>query len=166
MTRHVIGVFSEVDHVQRAVEALLAEGTDEGHVSVLRWENSGHGEKLLEYEQEERNEAIGGGFWGGTAVGAIAGLLAGAVGVVAAPFGAVAVMGALASALGGAAIGATVGSFTGSVAHLGLPVEAADHLLDRLEAGATILAVAVPTTEAQKLESRLKALGAEETRTV
>ncbi len=166
MTRHVIGVYSDVERVQAAVEALLAEGRSPDQVSVLRWENSRHGEELLEYAQEESTEAITTGMWGGSAVGATLGLLAGAVGFVAAPFGAVAVIGALASALGGATIGATVGSFAGSVAKVGIEPEVADHLSERLEAGATILTVVVPTGEVQAIETRLKELGAEETRIV
>lgn len=166
MTRHVVGVFENVEAVQGALEALLGEGITEEQISVLRWENSGHGEALLEYDQEERDEAISSGLWGGTAVGAILGLLAGAVGFVAAPFGAVAVMGSLAYALGGATLGATVGSFAGTLVKLGISPEAADHLVDRLEAGATILAVAVSSAEAHDTEATLKTLGADETRTI
>lgn len=166
MTRHVIGVYTEVDRIQQAVEALLAEGITQEEISVLRWENSGHGEELLEYAQEERDEAINTGMWGGGAIGAVAGLLAGAVSFIALPLGAVAVMGALATALGGATIGATVGSFAGTLAHLGIAPETADHLSERLEAGDTILAVAVPTGDAHRMEERLKALGADETQVV
>ena len=166
MTRHVIGVFTGVEQVGPAVEALLGSGYTEEQVSVLRWEDSGHGETLLEYDHEETTEAINTGLWGGGALGAVAGLLAGAAALVAAPFGAVAVMGALASALGGATIGATVGSFAGSLAHLGISAHDADHLSERLEAGATLVAVAVPTGEAHAMEERLKGLGAEETKVV
>ncbi|MBW3623450.1 MAG: hypothetical protein KY468_08575 [Armatimonadetes bacterium] len=164
MTRHVIGVYGDVDQVQRAVESLLAEGITEDQVSVLRWEDSRHGEELLEYEQAERTEAITTGLWGGGAIGAIAGLLAEAVTLIAAPpIGAIAIAGALATALGGATIGATVGGFAGTLAHIGITAQEADHYMERLEAGATILAVAVPTTKAEALRQRLEALGAEET---
>ena len=162
MTRHVIGVFGEVDQAHRAVEAFLSQGISEDRVSVLRWEDPGHGEELLEYDQAERAEAINSGMWSGGALGAIAGLLAGAFSIVAAPFGAVAVMGALSSGLGGAAIGATMGGFVGSLMKLGLTRESAEHLIQRLEEGATIIAVAAPTAEAADLLNRMKALGAEE----
>ena len=163
MTRHVVGVFGDLDRAQGAVEALLAEGVPQDCVTALRWEDSGHGEKLLEFDQEERAEAINEGLKSGGALGALAGLLAGAIGLVTAPAGGIIVLGALSAALGGATIGATVGGFAGSLTNLGLSRETADRLIERLEAGATVVAVTTPTAEAHAMEERLQAMGSEET---
>jgi hypothetical protein len=162
MTRHVIGVFKNANQVHEAVTALLGEGIAEDRVSVLRWEDPDHGEELLEYDQEERAQAINTGLWSGGALGAVAGLLAGAISLVAAPVGAVAVLGSLAMALEGATIGATVGGFVGTLTKLGFPRPDAERLMERMEAGDVLLAVTTPTAEAQTIAERLAELGASE----
>jgi hypothetical protein len=162
MRRHVIGVFEDATKVHDAVTALLGEGVPEDRISVLRWEDPDHGEELLEYDQEQRAEAINTGLWSGGALGAIAGLLAGAVSLVTAPVGMVAVLGSLAIALEGATIGATVGGFVGTLMKLGFPLKDAEHLMERMEAGEVLLAVTSPSPETQTVTDRLSALGANE----
>lgn len=162
MTRHVLGVFENVDQVEGAVVTLLQEGLKQDQVSVLRWEDPNLGEELLEYDQEERGEAINKGMWSGGALGGIAALVAGTVSIIALPLGAVEILGFLATALGGATIGATVGGFAGSLMKLGLTAEDANRLLERLENGAVIVAVAVSASNAPAYEDRLSGLGASE----
>ncbi len=164
MTRHVIGLYSTPEAAHDTVVGLLSEGVPDAAVSVLSWEDPTRGEEVLEYDQEERAEAINTGMWSGGALGALAGLLAG-ISILVAPVGAVAVIGALSTALGGATVGATMGGFAASLMNLGLTPHDADHLMERLEAGATAVAVAVPIHEAPAMAERLTASGAEDVKT-
>jgi hypothetical protein len=162
MNRHIVGAFPDANAVHQATEALISEGTPGERISVMRWSDPDHGEKLLEYDVEERTEAIRAGFWSGGALGAVAGLLAGAIGLLAAPIGFVAILGPLASAFGGAAIGATVGEFVGSLRNLGLSREDAERYFEMMEGGAILLAVAVTAAETPAIKARVEALGATE----
>lgn len=167
MTRHVVGVYEGIEAAHPAVAALLDGGVEADQVSVLQWGDPAHsGEELLEYEQDERAEAINTGLWGGGALGGIAGLLAGAISLVVAPIGVVAVLGPLSSALGGATVGAAMGGFLGSLAKLGLSQKNAEHLMEELEAGSVVVAVAVPTVQAPAMSQRLTELGAGEVQIV
>jgi hypothetical protein len=164
MIRHVIGAFERAEDAHAAAEKLVAEGIAKDRISALSWEDPRQGEEILEYDREERTEAIGEGFWGGGALGGLAGLLAGAISLVTVPIGAVAIIGPLASALGGATIGAAVGGFVGSLRKLGLTHDEAERYMEKLENGAVILAVAASQADAPALAERLAASGAAETK--
>jgi len=158
MTQTLYATFTDANHAEKAVGALLDHGVLKESISVVA-NNTGTFEESVHTEaaDDEAKTGIttttpadaGAGAAKGAGIGLGLGVLAGLAAIIVPGFGLVLGGGALAAALGAAAAttaaGAVAGGVTGYFKDQGLPADAVRTYIDRLETGGTLVAVMLPS---------------------
>lgn len=130
----VVGVFTDRDQAERAVEALLGAGFEAEQIGVAtRGEQSGATEQDTLAGEGAKTGAVSGGLLGGQLGAAAVGLIPG--------IGAVLAAGALAAIAGGAVAGAGVGGVLGGLIGMGIPEDEARFYEEELKGGRTLVTV-------------------------
>jgi len=157
MTRTVVGLFNTVDEAHRAVEAIVREGVDREHISVIRRDEAAGASR-----EESGGSGTTAGIATGAGLGALGGLLIGLSGVVIPGLGAVIAAGPVATMLVGAGVGAAAGGLVGALADMGLPEEEAEYYAEGVERGGTLVAVRTDEERAERVRSLMDRHGAVE----
>lgn len=146
----VIGLFTEKDDVEGAINELKSRGYNPKDISLIM-KDTKEAKKIHEHTGADIGAGAASGAATGAVVGGIAGLLIG-IGAITIPgIGAFLIGGPLAASLGlsgaaattasGAMTGALAGGLIGALMALGLPKEEAEHYESRIKEGAILLAV-------------------------
>jgi hypothetical protein len=175
MADMVLGVFSDRDNAENAINDLRSNGYDAKNISIIMKDTAEAQTVASNTGANVATAATSGAATGGV-LGAVAGLLVG-IGAIAVPgIGALLIGGPIAAALGltgaaastvsGAVTGALAGGLLGALMGLGIPEEDARIYEDRVRAGGIL--VAVPTRMGEGPEARdiLEENGAEQIRSV
>jgi hypothetical protein len=171
MAKNYIGVFSDVDTAEAAIQDFQSSGYDTREISVVV-KNESVAERLKQTGANVAGGAVSGATTGG-AIGAIAGLLVGLGAITIPGIGALMIGGPLAVALGltgaaastvqGGVTGALAGGLVGGLMGLGMSQAEAKQYEDRLKNGAIL--VAVPVKQDEDIVTRIfQDYGAEEVR--
>jgi uncharacterized membrane protein len=161
MADMVLGIFSEREHAEEAIEQLKDDGYDAKDISIVV-KDTDVAETVVNNTGANVVDGASSGAVTGGALGALAGLLVG-IGAITLPgIGALLIGGPLAAALGltgaaattvsGAVTGALAGGFVGALVGLGIPEEEARVYEDHIRAGGILLAV--PVREGTTREAR------------
>lgn len=171
MKNTVIGVFTNQDSAEIAINELKTNGFSPDEISILmKNKNSGS-----EVEENTGTKVVGGAVSGAT-TGAVIGGLAGLLASIAIPgIGAFFIGGPIAAALGltgaaasvasGATTGAVAGGLLGALTGLGLSEDEARIYEDRITRGDILVAVPLRDEDQLDVEEIFRANGAEEIRT-
>lgn len=161
MTKTVLGVFSERQNAEDAINRLHEDGYDPKDISIVM-KNREEGKKLEENTGADVAKGAVSGATTGLIIGGIAGLVAS---FVLPGIGAFFIGGPIASALGlggaaattvsGAATGALAGGLVGALMGFGLSEDEAKEYETQVNAGAILVAVPARTGEAQAVEDIL-----------
>lgn len=157
----VIGLFSENEDAESALQRLHHDGYDPKDISLIMRDER-QAERMRENTGADVGTGAVSGATTGAVVGGIAGLLIG-IGAIAIPgIGAILIGGPLATALGltgaaattasGALTGALAGGLIGALMSLGLPKEEAEHYQTQIQQGAILLAVPAIEGQEQQVE--------------
>jgi hypothetical protein len=171
----ILGVFSDQDNAEDAIDALKSAGYNPKDISIVAKDTAVSHDVAANTGGSVADGAVSGATTG-TVLGALAGLLVG-IGAVTIPgIGALFIAGPLATALGltgaaastvsGALTGALAGGLVGGLVGLGVPEDEAQVYEEQVRAGAILLAV--PTRDGHAGEAReiLEESGADKIRTV
>jgi len=156
------GIYNDRDSVERAVDALKAEGYRNTDISVLFPENTGT--KDFAHEKHTKApEAATAGAGTGAVIGGTLGWLAG-IGSLAIPgLGPFIAAGPIMAALAGAGVGGTVGGLVGALVGMGIPEYEAIRYEGRVKKGGILLSVHCDNSEwTKKAKKILEATGAED----
>jgi uncharacterized membrane protein len=175
MAKMVLGVFTERDDAEDAIEELKTAGYNAKDISIIM-KNDKESEEFADSTGTNVAEGAVSGAATGGVIGAIAGLLIG-VGAIAIPgLGAILIGGPLATALGltgaaattvsGAATGALAGGLIGALMGLGIPEEDARVYEERINQGAILVAVPTRADHESEAEDILEENGADRIRTI
>jgi hypothetical protein len=175
LQKTVIGVFSDSDDAEDAIETLRDEDYNPKDISIVM-QNAREGEVIANNTGASVADGAATGATTGAVLGGIAGLLIG-IGAIAIPgIGAILIGGPLAAALGlsgaaattvsGAATGALAGGLLGALMGLGVPEEDARVYENRVKAGGILVAVPARPGEEGDVESVLEENGADTIRTL
>lgn len=175
MSNMILGVFTDQDHAEDAIDALKSAGYNPKDISIVARDSAVSHDVAANTGSSVAEGAVSGATTG-TVLGALAGLLVG-IGAVTIPgIGALFIAGPLASALGltgaaattvsGAVTGALAGGLVGGLVGLGVPEEEAKVYEESVRTGAILLAV--PTRDGHTDDARniLEEAGADKIRTV
>lgn len=171
----LLGVFSDRDDAEDAIEELKSAGFNPKDISIVARDTAVTNDVAESTGANVASGAVSGATTGGV-VGALAGLLVG-IGAIAVPgIGALFVAGPIATALGltgaaastvsGAVTGAVAGGLVGGLVGLGVPEEEARVYENQVRSGAILLAVPTRSDEDDEAESILEDNGAEKIRAV
>jgi hypothetical protein len=174
MAQMVLGIFTDRDHANMAVDELQSQGYDAEDISIV---TRGGVEEVSDNDTGNNvaEGAVSGATTGGV-IGGIAGLLIG-VGALTIPgIGALLIGGPLAAALGltgaaattasGALTGALAGGLVGALVGLGVPEETAKVYEERIKSGGVLVAVATEGDDEAEVKGILEDHHADEIRTV
>lgn len=164
MKNTVLGIFSESEQAEVAIQALNEAGFSSQDISILMKDKIEHARLAQSTGAKVAEGTLQGATTGGVA-GALAGLLIG-VGAVTVPgIGALLVGGPLAVALGlsgaaaltveGAVTGALAGGMVGALVGLGVSPEVAKVYEERIKSGAVLIAVPVKERNADEVKDIL-----------
>ena len=156
------GIYNDRESVERAVEALKAEGYRNTDISVLFPETTG----TKDFAHEKHTKAPEGATTGagtGAVVGGALGWLAG-IGALAIPgLGPFIAAGPIMAALAGAGVGGTVGAVAGALVGMGIPEYEAKRYEGRVKSGGILLSVHCDNSEwTKKAKQILEDTGAED----
>jgi hypothetical protein len=156
----VVGLFNERASLERAIDALRANGFRNDDLSALLPDSAGTKEVASEKHTKAPEGALAGAAAGGVAGGTL-GLLLG-IGALAIPgLGPFIAAGPIMAALAGAGAGGAVGTLTGSLIGLGIPEFEAKTYESYLNKGGMLLAVHADDGDwAKKAKDILNANGA------
>lgn len=149
----VVGVFSDRDDAERALDDLQAAGFREDQLGIL---TRGDGKTGAETGKREAGTKAPEGAATGAVVG---GILGAAASLLIPGIGPVIAGGILAGVLGTAVIGAAAGGIIGALAGLGIPEEEARYYEGEFKAGRTIVTVKADSRY-DEARSILRAAGA------
>ncbi len=175
MAEMILGVFSEKENADDAIEELKAAGFDPKDISIVM-KDTIQREEGTRSDQNNVAEGAVTGATTGAAVGALAGLLIG-IGAIAIPgVGALLIGGPVAAALGltgvaattvsGAATGVLAGGLVGALMGLGLSEEDARVYEEQINAGAILIAVPTRSRTENSARDILEENGADRLRTI
>jgi hypothetical protein len=158
----VFGIYPTQDAVERAVDALRADGFRNTDISVLFPENVG----TKDFAMDKGTKAPEGATTGagtGAIVGGTLGWLAG-IGALAIPgLGPFIAAGPIMAALAGAGVGGTVGGLTGALIGMGIPEYEAKRYEGRLTKGGILLSVHSDNSDwTKRAKAVLERTGAED----
>lgn len=172
MSKTVLGVFTEHNDAERAINTLNREGYDPEDISIVLRDKE-EAEILAEDTGSNVVEGVLSGATAGAVLGSLAGLLTyfvlpgvGALfigGPIAAVLGAT---GAVATAVSGAVTGAVAGGLIGALTNLGLTEDEARTYQEHIEEGAVLVAVPARVGEHERVEEILSNFNAIEVRSI
>jgi len=156
------GIYNDLEGVERAVDALKANGYRNTDISVLFPENSG----TKDFAHEKHTKAPEGATTGagsGAVLGGALGWLAG-IGALAIPgLGPFIAAGPIMAALAGAGVGGAVGGLVGALVGMGIPEYEAKRYEGRIKSGGILLSVHCDDSEwTKKARQILEDSGAED----
>jgi Protein of unknown function (DUF3341)/Heat induced stress protein YflT len=156
------GIYNDQEGVERAVDALKANGYRNTDISVLFPENSG----TKDFAHEKHTKAPEGATTGagsGVVLGGTLGWLAG-IGALAIPgLGPFIAAGPIMAALAGAGVGGAVGGLVGALVGMGIPEYEAKRYEGRIKSGGILLSVHCDNLEwTKKAKQILEDTGAED----
>lgn len=170
MARMVLGVFSDREDAEIAINRLEKEGYNPKDISLVMKN------KVVGEEMGKRTGAdVAGSTVQGVTAGAVLGGLAGLLSAFFIPgLGALFIGGPIAAALGltgaaattvsGAATGALAGGLIGALTSWGVPEEDAAYYQDRIETGAILVAIPAAVGRSEEVKEMLEESGAEDVR--
>lgn len=175
MTKTVLGIFSNRDEANDAVEALRKADYKPADISIVMKEGE-EKEEVVESTGEHVVKGATSGAVTGGVIGGIAGLLIG-IGAIAIPgVGALLIGGPLATALGltgaaattvsGAVTGVLAGGLVGALVGLGVPEEQAKVYEERIREGGILLAVSAKDGKEDEVLKMMEEHGATEARVI
>jgi hypothetical protein len=142
----VFGLYSSIEHAERAVDELVSARFSNNDVSVLMADNKGSKDFAHEKHTKAPEGTATGVAAGGT-IGGTLGLLAG-IGALAIPgVGPFIAAGPIMGALAGVGVGGAVGGLVGALVGMGLPEYEAKRYEGRLKEGGILLSVHCATSE-------------------
>ncbi|MGI6604222.1 MAG: hypothetical protein GX062_03580 [Firmicutes bacterium] len=156
MSKTVIGVFSNQDGAQRAVEALRNSGFGTNEISILAREN-----KQGESTQMGASNNISGGVTTGGVLGGLAGLAAGAGALAIPGIGPLFAAGPIAGLLSGAA----TGGIAGGLIDWGIPQERGRYFEGKVREGKILATVRAEDNRIDKAAQILRENGATDVET-
>ena len=156
------GIYTDQQSVERAVDALKADGYRNTDISVLFPENAG----TKDFAHEKHTKAPEGATTGagsGALLGGTLGWLAG-IGALAIPgLGPFIAAGPIMAALAGAGVGGTVGGLVGALVGMGIPEYEAKRYEGRIKSGGILLSVHCDNSEwTKKAKKILEDTGAQD----
>lgn len=135
----VVGVFSDRNQAERAIEELHRAGFRDDQIGFLmRGNNDASGGQVT---HDDASKAGQGAASGAITGGVLGGLIAAAASLLIPGFGPVIAGGLLASVLGGAAVGAAAGGVLGALVGIGVPEEEARFYESEVQSGRMIVTV-------------------------
>lgn len=151
MEKVLIGLFSEVNEVETAVERLMKAGVPREAIGVMA-----HEVTIAPRIGPIQGIGTSGRVGAGMAIGGFAGFTAGVVALAIPGIGPLLAAGPLAAGLMGAGVGAAAGGVIGKLRQLGVSEEEAGNYCEALRRGAIIVSVTtVPGEPALKVEEIL-----------
>ena len=171
----ILGIFSNTDTAEDAIEELKEEGYDAKDISIVMRDSDEAQTVATNTGASVADGAASGAVTGG-ALGALAGLLVG-IGAIALPgIGGLLIGGPLAAALGltgaaattvsGATTGALAGGLVGALVGLGVPEEDATVYESRIKEGGVLLAVPIREGSTREARAILEDNGADTVRSL
>lgn len=169
----VVALFETLPDAERALDALISEGYDRAHISMVSSNVAGEYDSYLEQSRHDdvvdadrtgtgdmdagEGAAVAGGI--GAAIGGVGGVLMG-LGLLAIPgVGPALAAGPLVSGLVGAGIGAAAGGITGALVNAGVPEERAGEYAEGVRRGGTLLVVETTQPAVARAEEIMLAHG-------
>jgi hypothetical protein len=147
MENTVVGLFESAERAHDAFGALIEEGFDQDHVSLLVNETAAEYFRSMEGTNDKELDDATAGAEKGALIGGGAGLLLGLGAIFIPGVGAALALGPLAAALTGVGVGAATGSLIGGFTKTGLSEEHAHAYAEGLRRGGTIVAVSAPPSD-------------------
>ena len=142
----VLGIFKSRPEVEKAVDALKADGFSASDISVLMPESAGSHD-FAHTKGTKAPEGAATGVGAGAVIGGTLGLLAG-IGMLAVPgVGPFIAAGPIMAAMAGAGVGGAVGGVTGALVGLGIPEYEAKRYEGIVNNGGILLSVHADTSE-------------------
>lgn len=158
----VFGIYSSVQHAEKAVDHLVGAGFSSGDVSVLMPDANSTRDFAHEKDTKAPEGTTTGAATGGV-IGGTLGLLAG-IGTLAIPgIGPFIAAGPIMATLAGVGVGGTVGGLIGALVGMGIPEYEAKRYEGRVKSGGVLLSVHCDTShEIDRAKEILKSTGAED----
>src|ERR1700761_7549356 len=142
----VFGIYSSVDHAERAVDSLIQAGFPSGDISVLL-PDSESTKEFAHVKETKAPEGTAAGVTTGGVIGGALGVLAG-IGALAIPgVGPLIAAGPLMAGLAGLGVGGALGGLVGALVGMGIPEYEAKRYEGRVKGGGTLLSVHCDTSE-------------------
>src|SRR6202047_4402109 len=158
----VFGIYTSVEHAERAVDTLIAAGFANAAISVLTPDTSSTRD-FAHHKDTKAPEGTAAGVTTGGLIGGTLGVLAG-IGALAIPgVGPFIAAGPIMAGLAGLGVGGAVGGFTGALIGMGIPEYEAKRYQGRLQKGGILLSVHCDTSEEiKRAKNVLERTGAED----
>ena len=158
----VFGIYSSVEHAERAVDTLIQSGFSSSDISVLLPDTRSTKE-FAHVKETKAPEGTATGVTAGGLVGGTLGVLAG-IGALAIPgLGPFIAAGPIMAGLAGLGVGGAVGGFVGALIGMGIPEYEAKRYEGRVKGGGTLLSVHCnDSAEVTRAKDLLKTTGAED----
>jgi hypothetical protein len=159
----VFGIYTSVEHAERAVDTLIAAGFANSAISVLTPDTSSTRD-FAHHKDTKAPEGTTAGVTTGGVIGGTLGVLAG-VGALAIPgVGPFIAAGPIMAGLAGLGIGGAVGGLVGALVGMGIPEYEAKRYEGHVKDGGTLLSVHCDTSDqVSRAKDMLKATGATDT---
>ncbi len=146
----VFGIYSTLDGVDQATNALVASGFPVAAISVLLPEGLGVANDVATQESMKAPGDAKIGAVAGATAGGVLGLLAG-IGALAIPgVGPIIAAGPVVDVLTGMGVGGAVGGFTGAIFGMGIPEDEAKRYEGRLKKGGILVSLQCKTSDEVK----------------
>ena len=159
MAQTVVGLYDNFSDAQAAVQALVNGGISRDHISLIAHrEATGYtGNETFDTSDGSTvaENAAGEGAKKGTVIGGLAGVLVG-LGFLAIPgVGPLLAAGPLLAGLTGAGLGAATGGLIGGLTHAGIPETDAQHYVEGVRRGGTLVTVRTDNAQTPMVEEIL-----------
>jgi hypothetical protein len=156
----VFGIYTSVEHAERAVDTLIAAGFANSAISVLT-PDTGSTRDFAHHKDTKAPEGAAAGVTTGGVIGGTLGVLAG-VGALAIPgVGPFIAAGPIMAGLAGLGIGGAVGGLVGALVGMGIPEYEAKRYEGHVKNGGTLLSVHCDTSDqVSRAKDMLKSTGA------